>query len=179
MIILPLTLLIGTNPVTGIDPGTWNVDAAKAKIQFSIHGMFGTVHGDFSGLKATIRFDPKNPAAGSISATIDAKTVSTGIGMRNHHLRTEEQFFDTDKYPTISFRSKKIEKTGNGYTAAGDLTIKDVTKPVLIPFAFENNGRTGTFKGQFTIKRLDYHLGKPGGSIGDEATISLEVPVSQ
>ena len=173
LILLPLVLLIG------MDPGTWNVDAAKAKVEFSIKGLFGTVHGEFSGLKATIRFDPRNPGTGSISASIDAKTVSTGIGMRNHHLRTEEQYFNTDKYPTISFRSRKIEKTGNGYTVTGDLTIKDVTRAVQIPFGFETSGRTGVFKGQFVIKRLDYHLGAPGGSVGDEATIDLEVPVSQ
>jgi polyisoprenoid-binding protein YceI len=173
MILLPLVFLLGT------DPGSWNADASKSKIEFSIQGMFGTVHGDFSGLKATIRFDTKNPAAGSIAASVDAKTVSTGIGLRNHHLRSEEQFFNTDKYPTISFRSKKIERTGNGYAVTGELTIKDVTRPVQIPFTFNPDGKTGVFKGQFKIQRLDFHLGKPGGSIGDEVTISLEVPVSQ
>lgn len=173
MILLPLVLLVG------MDPGVWNVDAGKAKVGFAIKGMFGTVHGDLTGLKATIHFDPKNPGAGSITASVDVKTVSTGIGLRNHHLRSEEQFFDTGKYPTIAFRSKKIEKTGSGYTVTGDLTIKDVTRVVQIPFGFDAGGRTGVFKGYFQIKRLDYHLGKPGGSIGEDVTIDLEVPVSQ
>ena len=115
----------------------------------------------------------------SITASVDVKTVSTGIGLRDHHLRSEEQFFDTGKYPTIAFRSKKIEKTGSGYTVTGDLTIKDVTRVVQIPFGFDAGGRTGVFKGHFQVKRLDYHLGKPGGSIGEDVTIDLEVPVSQ
>ena len=173
LVLLLLALSIGT------DPGNWNADASKAKVGFSIKGPFGTVHGDFTGLKATIRFDVKNPGAGSITASIDAKTVSTGIGLRNHHLRNEEQFFNTDKYPTISYTSKKIEKTGNGYSAAGMLTIKDVTKPVQFPFTFEPNGKTGVFKGHFMIKREDFHIGKSGGSIGDDVTIDLEVPVTQ
>ena len=174
MILLPLVLLIGAAPAN------WNVDASKAKVAFSIKGPLGTVHGDFTGLKATIRFDVKNPEAGSISASIDAKTVSTGIGLRNHHLRNEEQYLNTDKYPTISFHSKKIEKTGSGYTANGDLTLKGVSKPVQIPFTFSPSGNSGVFKGQFVIKRGDFNIGgKPGGSVGDDITISLEIPVSQ
>ena len=165
--------------LAGMESGNWNADASRAKVQFSIKGPFGTVHGDFTGLKATIRFDGKNPGSGSISASIDAKTVSTGIGMRNHHLRSEEQYLNTDKYPLITFHSKTIEKTANGYIANGNLTLKDVTKPVKIPFTFLPNGNSGVFKGQFVIRREDFNIGKPGGSIGDDVTISLEVPVSR
>jgi polyisoprenoid-binding protein YceI len=173
IIFLPLALLIGS----GL--GNWKADASRAKVAFSVKGPLGTVHGTFTGLKATIQFDVKNPGAASISASIDAKTVSTGIGMRNHHLQSEEQFLNTDKYPLISFHSRKIEKTGSGYTASGDLTIKGVTKPVQIPFTFTPGGNSGVFKGQFGIKREDFNIGKPGGSTGDDVTISLEVPVSQ
>jgi polyisoprenoid-binding protein YceI len=173
LILLPLALLIGS----GV--GNWKADASKAKVEFSVKGPLGTVHGEFTGLKATIQFDVKNPGAGSISASIDPKTVSTGIGLRNHHLRTEEQYLNTDKYPLISFHSRKIEKTANGYTASGDLTIKGVSKPVQLPFTFTPGGNSGLFKGQFVIKREDFNIGKPGGSTGDDVTISLEVPVSQ
>jgi polyisoprenoid-binding protein YceI len=159
--------------------GSWNVDTVNAKVGFSVKGPFGTVHGNFTGLKATIDFDEKNPGAGSIAASVDAKTVSTGVGMRNKHLRSEDQFFNTDKYPEISFHSKKIEKTATGYEAAGELTMKGVTKPVEIPFTFSNKEGAGLFKGQFTIKRADFSLGKPGGSIGEEVTIDLEVPVKK
>jgi polyisoprenoid-binding protein YceI len=157
--------------------GKWNVDQSNAKVNFSIKGPFGTVHGDFTGLKATIDFDEKNPAAGSIAASIDPKTVSTGIGLRNKHLRSEDQFFNTDKYPEIAYHSKKIEKTAAGYKAVGELTMKGVTKPVAIPFTFTRTEGGGLFKGEFTIKRADFNLGKPGGSIGDDVTIGLEVPV--
>lgn len=159
--------------------GRWNVDSEKAKVSFGIKGPFGTVHGDFTGLKATIDFDEKNPGGGSVTATIDAKTVNTGIGLRNRHLRTEEQFFNTDKYPEISFRSKKIEKAGEGFKAEGELTLKGVTKPVEIPFTFTPAEGGGLFKGHFVIKRLDFNVGKPGGSIGEDVTIDLEIPVKK
>ena len=159
--------------------GNWTADTAKAKISFSVKGPFGTVHGDFTGLKATIKFDEKDLGGSSIEASVDAKTVSTGIGMRNHDLRSKEEWLNTDKFPTISFRSEKIEKGGNGYKALGKLTLKGVTKPVEIPFTFTGNGSTGLFKGQFTIKREDYKVGKTGGSVGSDITISIEVPVKK
>src|ERR1700694_1282554 len=130
---------------------TWTADTANSKINFSVKGPFGTVHGNFSGLKATIQFDEKDLAGSSISASVDAKTVSTGIGLRNHDLRSKEQWLDTDKYPLITFRSKKIEKTDKGYKALGDLTLKGTTKPAVIPFTFASKGAAGLFKGQFAV----------------------------
>src|SRR5579863_6844778 len=135
------SLLLATN---------WKVDTTNAKVGFSVKGPFGTVNGTFSGLEAVIQFDPGNPAGCSIRASIDAKTVNSGIGLRNHHLRSEEQYLNTDKYPRISYKSSKVEKAGAGYKAVGGLTIKDVTKPVEIPFTFTSNGNTGLFKGSFT-----------------------------
>ncbi|HZK65769.1 MAG TPA: YceI family protein [Puia sp.] len=157
--------------------GNWNVDSANAKINFSVKGPFGTVHGSFAGVEATIKFDEKDLSGSSISASVDAKTVSTGVSMRNRDLRNEEKWFNTDKYPRINFRSKKIEKTGNGYKVLGDLTIKGITKPAEIPFTFTSKGTTGLFTGQFTVKRDDYNLGNHGGSVGSSVTVNLIVPV--
>jgi len=158
----------------------WKADAEKAKVEFSIKGPFGTVHGHFTGLKSTIRFDEHDLSGSSITASIDAGTVSTGIGLRNHDLRNKEQWLNTDKYPGISFRSKKILKTGSGFNADGDLTLKGVTKPIQIPFTFNTSGgNAGVFKGGFSIRREDYGIGKPGGSVGDMITITLEVPVTR
>lgn len=159
-----------------VDPH-WNADPSGAMISFSVKGPFGTVHGTFSGLKANIQFDEKG--SGSISASVDASTVSTGIGMRNHDLRNEEGWFNTAKYPRISFQSGKITKTGGGYVAEGSLTMKGVTRPLAIPFTFTRTGHSGVFKGHFVLKREEFNLGKPGGSVGSEVTVELEVPVNQ
>jgi len=161
--------------------GNWTADASNAKVLFSVKGPFpfGTVHGRFSGLKATIRFDEKDLPGSAVSASVDAKTVSTGIGLRNSDLRKKEEWLDTDKYPLISFKSKKIEKAAPGYKAVGELTLKGTTRLVEIPFSFTTSGNTGVFKGKFTINREDYKVGKPGGSVGSTITIELEVPVSK
>jgi polyisoprenoid-binding protein YceI len=157
----------------------WNPVVAKAKMTFKIKGPFGDVNGSFSGLKSSIKFDEKDLSASSISASIDAKSVKTGIALRNSDLRKKEEWLNTDKFPTISFKSTKIEKDANGYKAFGQLTLKDVTKPIEIPFTFSPAGNTRTFKGQFVIKREDYHIGKDGGSVGSPITINLEVPVQR
>jgi len=157
----------------------WKSDAANAKITFSVKGPFGTVNGSFTGLKTEIMFNEKDLPGSSIKASIDPKTVSTGIGLRNRDLRKKEEWFNTDKFPQITFHSKKIEKTDNGYKALGELTIKGIAKPAVIPFTFTSKGETGLFKGQFTVKREDYNLGKPGGSVGSVITINLEVPVKK
>jgi polyisoprenoid-binding protein YceI len=157
--------------------GNWKADTANAKVSFSLHGPFGTVHGSFSGLETTIKFNEKNLSGSSITASIDAKTVSSGVSLRNSDLRNKEEWLNTGKYPRITFKSKKIEKTANGYKASGDMTIKGITKPAEIPFTFTSKESTGVFKGQFTFKREDYNIGKPGGSVGDVITIVLTVPV--
>jgi len=157
--------------------GNWKADTAKAKVDFNLHGPFGTVHGNFTGLEATTNFNEKSLSGSSITASIDAKTVSTGVSLRNKDLRNKEEWLNTDKYPRITFKSKKIEKTDKGYKASGELTIKGITKPVEIPFTFTSKEDAGIFKGQFTIKREDYNVGKSGGSVGDLITIILTVPV--
>ncbi|MEP7278824.1 MAG: YceI family protein [Bacteroidota bacterium] len=157
----------------------WKADTANAKISFTVEGPFGTVDGKFSGLQATIQFDEKDPAAGSLSASVDAATISTGIGWRNRDLRKKEEWFNTDKYPRIAFRSKKIEKTGSGFNAIGELTIKGISTTVTIPFSFTSKENTGLFKGQFSIRRQDFQLGNSGGSVGNEVKITLEVPVKK
>jgi polyisoprenoid-binding protein YceI len=157
----------------------WKADAQTAKIKFDIGGPFGIVHGSFSGLKTTIVFNENDLAGSSILASIEAKTISTGIGLRNSDLRKKEEWLNADKYPLISFRSKKIEKTSTGYLTEGDLTLKGITKPIEIPFTFNNKGSAGVFKGKFSINRRDYDLGKQGGSVKNTMTIMLEVPVKK
>jgi polyisoprenoid-binding protein YceI len=157
--------------------GNWTADAGRAKITFTVDGPFGEVHGSFSGLTSEFQFDEKDLTKSSITASIDASTVNSGVGLRNTHLRNEEQWLNTAKYPRIQFKSTKIEKTDAGFSASGTLTLKTVSKPIVIPFTFSSSGNTGVFKGHFSIKREDYDLGKKGGSVGETIQIQIEVPV--
>ena len=151
----------------------WNANASSAQIKFSVKGPFGIVHGDLSGLKSTILFDEGDLGASSISASVDPKSIATGIKLRNKDLQ-KEKYFNSDTYPSISFKSDKIQKSGTGYKAIGNLTMKGVTKRVEIPFSFSEKGNAGVFKGSFTIQRQDYGIGKSGGSIGSTVTIDLD-----
>jgi polyisoprenoid-binding protein YceI len=173
LLFLSLFFILSGLPLTG----NWVADPNSAKITFTLDGPFGDVHGSFSGLKSEFQFDEKDLAKSSITASIDASTVSSGVGLRNTHLRNEEQWLNVAKYPRISFKSTKIEKTDAGFSVSGTLTLKDVSKPIVIPFTFSSSGNSGTFKGQFSIKRLDYNLGKKGGSVGETIQINIEVPV--
>ena len=162
--------------MTSIVPGqtvNWKADTAKATIKFVTSGIFGEVNGTLSGLKASIQFDEKDPSSGHMNATIDPKTISTGISLRNSHLRNEEHFFNTSKYPLISFVSKQIEKTGSTYKVKGNLTIKTVTKQIEIPFTFEKTATGAIFKGHFTMDAYDYGVGTSTKSV----TVYIEVPV--
>src|ERR1700730_7977464 len=136
---LAISVVIAGLPFTD----NWKADSANARISFSVHGPFGMVHGSFSGLQSTIQFNEKDISGSSITASIDAKTVSTGVSLRNSDLRNKEEWLNTDKYPRISFKSKKIEKTDKGFKAIGDLTIKGITKPAEIPFTFTNKESSG------------------------------------
>lgn len=173
-ILVAVALIAGSIPTDN-----WKSDASKAKISFTIEGPFGKVNGKFAGLKTEIKFDENDLPGSSFTASIEAKTVSTGIGLRNRDLRNKKIWLDTDKYPSITFRSKKIEKEGSGYKATGELTLKGISKPTEIPFTFSSKGETGIFKGQFTINREDFKVGKSGGSVGKIVTIILEVPVKK
>jgi len=173
LLFFSLFSILSALPLTG----NWTADAGKAKITFTVDGPFGEVHGSFSGLTSNFQFDEKDLSKSSISASIDANTVSSGVGLRNTHLRNEEQWLNIAKYPRIHFKSTKIEKTAAGFSASGTLTIKNVSKPILIPFTFSSSGNSGVFKGQFSIKREDYKLGKQGGSVGVIIQINIEVPV--
>jgi polyisoprenoid-binding protein YceI len=154
----------------------WKADTANSKIDFTVKGIFGTVHGSFTGLQASIQFSEKDLNSSSMTASIDAKSVSTGISLRNSDLRNKEEWLNTDKYPRINFKSTQFEKTAEGFKVHGELTIKGITKPVEIPFTFSDKDGSGVFKGQFTIPRLEFNLGSPGGTVGEIVTVMLTVP---
>jgi polyisoprenoid-binding protein YceI len=142
---------------------------------YSIKFDGGDPSGTFSGLKASINFDPNDLATSKFDATIDVSTINTGNGMKNTHAKSE-QWFDAAKYPTIQFTSSSIAKVASGYEAKGTLTMHGVKKEVAIPFTFDNN----VFKGNFTISRLDYNVNTAEPNHGASSfKVEIEVPVTK
>ena len=154
----------------------WKADTNKATIKFITSGPFGEVDGSLASLKATITLDPSSPETGSISATLNPATVETGVSLRNTHLREKEEYFNTAKFPLISFKSTQIKKgsTGN-YIVSGDLIVKGITKQIDIPFTFDKTATGGIFKGSFIMDAFDYQV----GTSSKKVTVNIEVPVTQ
>lgn len=167
---------------------TWNIDSAHSEANFAVkHMMFATVRGSFGGVDGVINYDPDNLNESSVSVTIDANTVTTGVADRDAHLRSAD-FFDVEKYPTITFKSTSFNATdANNGVLSGDLTISGVTKNIEITVSKLGTGkdpwgnqRTG-FTGETKINREDFGLTwnqalETGGVlVGKEISIELNV----
>jgi len=156
----------------------WKIDSGNALVKFSLQAHGVETKGSFTGVKGDIIFDKANLASSSFKVTIDASSVNTGDKGRDNHLRKND-FFGVETYPRISFTSTKIIEEINSWVANGNLTIRDVTKEVTIPFTFETNDNKGVFKGSFEVNRTEYGVGKSGKEVGDIITMNLEVPVEK
>ncbi len=123
-------------------PGTYVLDAAHKRVGFVVkHLMVSKVRGEFGEAEATITVG-EDPLQSSVTATIQTASVHTGQADRDNHLRTGD-FFESEKYPAMEFRSTGIKSfEGNEIVLAGELTIKDVTRPVDLIVEFEGAGRS-------------------------------------
>ena len=155
----------------------WKVDTENSKINFELPAL--NKKGTFGNLNAVIDFDEKELRKSKITASIDARTISTGNEKHDTHLKSSD-FFNVEKFPTISFASTEIVKTQNGYLAKGKLTIRDSIKPAEIPFTYSENGTNrAVFNGTITINGSDYGILKANSPGSDKVVVYLVVPVSE
>ena len=111
----------------------WEFDKAHSRFGFGVKHIFSTVHGYFDAYSGTFLFDPDNLAESKIRFEISAKSIQTAINKRDNHLRSAD-FFDVKTYPLITFESRGIQHVeGQLYEAAGILTMKDVSKEIVLP----------------------------------------------
>ncbi len=164
------TVAVTLSAFTFINSVSWHVKETEYSVKFS----GGRVNGTFNNLKANIELNEADLANAKISASIDANSVNTGNGLKNKHAR---QGLGADKHPTIKFESTNITKKGNSYEAKGKLTLKGVTKDIVLPFTFSNNGKQGVFQGEFSVITKEYNITKSGTP--DVVKIQLTVPVTQ
>jgi polyisoprenoid-binding protein YceI len=155
----------------------WKINPAGSTVAFKIKNAGITVDGKFTEFAATLLFDPVN-GTGKFTGVIQAKSINTGINARDNHLRKAE-YFDVASYPTLTFTGTGITKKGNGYIAKGNLTIKDVTQAVEIPFTFQEANQEGTFTGTLRIDRRTYHVGGNSWVMGDNVDIVLTIKATQ
>jgi polyisoprenoid-binding protein YceI len=167
---------------------TWHIDPAHTNVEFTVrHMMISNIKGQFQKTSGTITVDGNDPASAKIDATIDASSIDTRVEKRDAHLKSPD-FLDVAKYPTITFKSTKVEADGpNKWKVTGDLTLHGVTKPVVLevessgpPIKVMGNTRAGA-SATTKIKRSDFGLTwnkvlESGGvMVGDEVAISIDV----
>ena len=170
----------------------WNIDPSHSTAEFSVrHLMITNVKGRFGTLSGTVDYDSEKPEASQIDVTIDATSIDTRDEKRDAHLRSPD-FFDTEKFPSLTFKSTSVKSTGDGFEATGDLTIHGVTKQVTLevegpsapnkdPWGNTRIGASATAK----INRKDFGLNwnaalEAGGVlVGEQVKISIEVSLVQ
>ena len=159
---------------------SYNVADAGSSVHFVIKNIGVKTGGDFTGLSGTVNFNPKALAGSNMNVSIKSNTVNTSNGARDKHLNKAE-YFDTEKYPTITFVSTKIaESTVAGrYFVYGNLTIKGVTKPIQFGFNATAAGIGYVFAGDFEINRRDFGVGGNSMVLADKLKVSLSVTATK
>ena len=168
-------------------PQTLQIDRSHSEVAFQVRHLLSKVRGRFADFSGTLVFDEANPARSHVEVEINAASVDTAEPDRDKHLRTAD-FFDVEKYPTLTFRSTDVQhRGGDSYDVSGDLTIHGVTRPVKMRATFLGratdpwgNERVG-FEGELTLNRKDYGLHwnaalETGGFlVGDDVKVTLSI----
>jgi len=141
----------------------WTLDKAHSQINFSVsHLVVAEVTGGFNAFDMTFESSKDDFTDAKITASIKTESIDTENGKRDGHLKSDD-FLNAGKFPTITFTSTSVEKTGDGrFNIKGDLTIRDITKPVVLDTQFKGTiqdpwgGTRAGFKATTTIDRFDY-----------------------
>ncbi|MFD8968343.1 YceI family protein [Streptomyces sp. NPDC059568] len=159
------TATVEADPALAALTGEYTIDPAHSTISFTVrHAMVTNVRGSFTEHEGTLNLDGSNPAASTATIDVSIASVDTGMPDRDGHLRSAD-FFDAETFPKMSFRSTSAEQIdAETYRVTGDLTIKDVTRPLTIDLEFHGsatdvygNERVG-FEGSATILRSEWGL---------------------
>ena len=151
----------------------------KSDVSFKIKNLGFNVGGTFGGLQADIKFKPNDLAGSSIEASVASNTVNSDNESRDNHLKSED-YFDVAKYPKITLKSVSFKrKSGSNYTGNFNVTIRDKTKLIEIPFTYVETGNTAQLKGSFMILRTDFGIGGKNLILSNEANVSVEAEISK
>ncbi len=171
---------------------TWNIDPTHSEIQFKVkHLVISTVTGHFRQFEGTVETEGDEFETATVRFSADTASVDTNQPQRDEHLRSAD-FFESEKYPKMSFESTGVEKTGEGtYKITGNLTIKGTTKPIELKAEYGGSMTDfyGNYKSGFEItgkvNRKEYGLNwsavtEAGGIVvGDEVKLALNVQIAR
>jgi len=173
------------------DPVEWAIDGAHTRASFTVpHLVVSEVDGHLKELRGTVKLDEADLTKSTVELTIPVASISTENADRDKHLRSAD-FFDAEKYPSVSFKATKIVKAGQAYKITGDLTMRGVTKPVTLdgaisdavtnPWGKQVRGVkvTGKVKRQDFGLRWNKALDKGGVLVGDDVTLRVTLELNR
>ncbi len=172
-------LALGTAPAVLAEAEKYQVDPAHSFIEFQIsHLGVSFLQGRFNDLSGEFTYDPENPSASSVIATVKTATVDTNHAERDKHLRSDD-FLDVEQFPEARFESSGFEAQGDAATLQGNLTLHGVTKPITVSVEHVGAGddpwggyRRG-FVGRTTIKRSDFGISYNLGPAAEEMQLGF------
>src|SRR5688572_10277001 len=139
---LALALTLSFASAVQAAPTTYAIDTNHSNVGFSVRHFFSKVPGNFTKFTGAIVYDPANPTASTVKAEIDPSSINTRNEKRDGHLKTED-FFWVEKHPTLTFESTKVTAAGEGKLKVdGNLTVRGVTKPVVLDVTVLGTGQT-------------------------------------
>jgi polyisoprenoid-binding protein YceI len=181
---LSALLLTGVSAFAQSTPSTWAIDSNHSQVNFAIkHIEVSTVRGSISGVTGNVIWDEKDPTKSSVEATINTTTVTTNNEKRDGHLKSPD-FFNVEKFPTMTFKSTAVTGTPGKLKIVGDLTLTGVTKSVTLdvdgptPPQKSMGGKMATgFSATGKLKRSDFNFGSKftEPSLGDEVQFTIDV----
>lgn len=172
---LVVGLSAGLAAMLALAASQWSMQPKESKLTFVGEQAGAQFEGSFDEFTADIRFDPKDLAASRFDVKIDTASVNTQDDERDDTIRSAD-LFDVKRFPSARYVADRFtDKGGNKYSATGQLTLRDITKPVPIEFTFETKGGEAWLKGLAKIKRLDFGVGQ--GEWKDTSTVGNDVQV--
>jgi polyisoprenoid-binding protein YceI len=180
-----------TIPSPTTSTSTWTIDASHSEAEFAVkHLMISTVKGHIPAMEGTLTLNEANLAASAVAVEFDVASINTRTSMRDDHLRSAD-FFDAERFPKLTFRSTDVTAVtladGKVFTMTGELTIRDVTRPVTLDVTVGGRGRDPwgndriAFSASTRIDRRDFGLNynaalETGGAVvGHEVKITIEI----
>lgn len=186
LLVSTASMFAAAAPAAQAQAPTWKIDPVHSELTFRIRHYVTRVRGTFAKWDGVITAEPASLNKGAVAVTIDSKSIDTNNETRDNHLKSND-FFATDSFPTLTFKSSKVDVKGESIKVYGDLTIRGITKAVVLEGAY--NGVTKDAQGKermgfdasTRINRMDYKvtwnraLEGGGAMLGDEVEINITV----
>jgi len=175
-------------PLALAQTSTWVPDKAHSGVDFSIlHMSLSQVRGHFGNISGSIVWNEGDITKSTVNVTIDVTTVDTGVAARDADLKSDH-FFDAAKFPSATFVSTSVSKSGGGLTISGNLTLHGVTKPVVLqvdgprgPLPGMDKKPHSGFSATTTVKRTDFDIATkyPPSMVGDDVNLTIDLDMAK